>query len=261
MRRIWRILRVVWTLIRHTTVTSWRVRRLPEEAREAYRARRQMEGTRILCRHLGVQVTLHGQPPERTMLLVCNHLGVLDPLVLSSQMPLAFAGKADLGRWPLIGWVCRTYGMLLVYRERLSKTSRFVQEVREKLRVGVSMLIFPEGTTSHGATVMPFKTGGFEAVADLDGGAVLPLHLHIAAVEGDPARREEATWAGNTQTFIEHVWHLAGLTTIEVHVSIGAAIATGGRDRKVLAQRAHAAVLSLHDRAGVSPSMALESAV
>lgn len=243
--RLWRTLRVVWILVSHTLVTSLGVRRRAGGERARYRARRQQSGVARVCRALGVCVRLVGRPPEAPMLVVCNHLGVLDPLVLASQIPVSFAGKAELRRWPLVGWVVRTHGMVFVHRERVRQTETFVAQVRRKLAEGVSMLVFPEGTTSRGPDVRRFKTGAFEAVAGLGDEAVLPLYLHIAAVEGDPARRAEATWADDGRTFAEHAWHIAGLASVEMHVRVGVPIPTAGHDRKVLARQAHAAVAAL----------------
>ncbi|MDX1548445.1 MAG: lysophospholipid acyltransferase family protein [Rhodothermales bacterium] len=245
MRRYWRAVRVVWILISHTAVTSLGVRFRPQEGRAAYRARRQQRGVRRVCRALGVRVAREGTPPQAPMLAVCNHLGVLDPIVLASQVPIAFAGKAELRRWPLVGWVCRTHGMLFVHRTRVTQTETFVAQVRRKLEAGVTVLVFPEGTTSRGVSVRRFKTGAFEAVAGMDGGAVLPLALAVEAVEGDPSRREEATWADNGQTFVEHALSLAALRRLDFRVRVGAPIPTAGRDRKVLAREAHAAVCTL----------------
>ena len=243
--RLWRVLRVVWILVSHTVVTSLGLRRRPEAERACYRARRQQSGVARVCRALGVRVRLVGAPPEAPMLIVCNHLGVLDPFVLASQIPVSFAGKAELRQWPLVGWVVRTHGMVFVHRERVRQTETFVAQVRRKLAEGVSMLVFPEGTTSRGPEVRRFKTGAFEAVAGLEGGAVLPLYLHIAAVEGDPARRAAATWADDDGTFAEHAWHIAGLASAEMHVHVGAPIPTAGHDRKRLARQAEAAVSAL----------------
>ncbi len=250
MRAFWRLLRVFWTTFLHTLYLSVAVRRRPAAERNAYRAWRQHVGCRALCRILGVRVTVDGVLPEAggTPLLVCNHFGVLDPLVLSAWLPLAAVSKAEVRDWPFIGWVCRTMGVIFVERERRSQTGTFVETVQEHMRQGVPVLVFPEGTTTAARQVQPFKTGAFEAVAGMEGGAVLPLYLDAVSVEGRPAegaQRARVVWADPGVSFVRHVWGLLGLREVEMRVRIGPPIATDGCDRKALARHAHTRVAAL----------------
>ncbi len=241
IRRIWRAVRILVALVVHPAYTALAARRLPPAERSAFRARRQQIGMAVLCRTLGIRVTMTGTPPaHRPMLYVCNHLGLLDTLVLASQMPVSFAAKAEIRAWPLLGWVCSTMGVLFVERERPTQTSRFVRDVQQKLGEGVPVLVFPEGTTGPGDALLPFKTGAFESVAGQEQGAVLPLHLAARAIEGDPARRDEVVWG--TQGFLEHGWHVVGLRRVDMHVRVGEPVATAGHDRKQLARLTQQAV-------------------
>jgi 1-acyl-sn-glycerol-3-phosphate acyltransferase len=113
----------------------------------------------------------------------------------------------------------------------------------------VGVLVFPEGTTSKGDRVRPFKTGAFEAVASRPGASVLPLCLKVVAVDGRPADaalRERVTWADPTPSFLAHAWALLGLRSVRFQVRIGTPIPTAGSDRKELARRAHAQVQALY---------------
>lgn len=249
-RRIWRLLRLFSVTLIYTTYLSIAVRRRPAHERDAFRAQRQQKGTALLCRILGVDLVLEGKLPQhQPMLLVCNHIGILDPLVLASKMPVSFAGKAEIRAWPFLGWVCEQMGLVFVERGRPTQAGSFVQQVQAKLDHAVQVLVFPEGTTSLGDRVRPFKTGAFEAVAELADRSVLPLHLGVIAVEGDsdPSRYAEVAWADGTETFEQHCWHLLGLRSITMRLQIGTAIATAGRNRKTLARLAHAQVSAMHE--------------
>lgn len=250
MRRLWRLVRLLMVTLARTLALSITVRRHPPKERAIRRAERQQSGTQRLCRILNVEVSIEGALPAHTgSLIVCNHLGILDPLVLSSQMPLAFAGRADLQHWPLIGWVCRTFGVVFVDRNRRAATATFVQQVCDKLKHDVGVLVFPEGTTSKGDRVRAFKTGAFEAVAGLEDGTVLPLCLAVAAVDGRPAdaiQRERVTWSDPAPSFARHCWDLLGLQSVRFQVRVGTPIPTAGRNRKELARLAHAQVQALY---------------
>lgn len=259
MRQVVRLIRLAWTIVTQTQYLTRTVQRLPAGEQPAYRARRQQIGCQHLCRILGIHVTVEGELPEhRKLLAVCNHFGVLDPIVIASRIPVAFAGKAEVVDWPVIGWVAQTFGVIFVYRERLTKTSSFVREVQDRLRHDVPVVVFPEGTTFRGREVHPFKTGAFEAVAGEEDTAVLPMYLTVLDEHGRPADasdREPVTWAGGTQTFLENAWGLLRLKGIHMHIRIGEPIPAAGADRKELASRAHAAVTALSDLALFGPEL------
>ncbi len=250
MRRFYRLLLLLVALVGHTLYTSLRARRLPEELRPAYRARRQQIGCRRLCNILHVTVEREGEIPHaQGMLTVCNHIGVLDTLVLASQCRVAFVGKAEIGKWPLLGWVTQTMGIILVERTRAYGAARFVETLQERLQKGVNVLAFPEGTTSRGESVLPFKTGAFGSVAGRPGAFVLPLLLEPASVDGLPAvgeRRLEVIWADAGQTFVEAAWRVLGLREVTMRLRVGRPIPAAPYDRKELARLAWNAVCELH---------------
>ena len=258
MRQIWKVWRLFWTLLTRTLHAQWVVRRLPEEERPAYRAHRQMTGCRRLCDILGIELGLDGsRPPGRGRLVVCNHFGVLDPIILAAAMPVSFVAKAEMEQWPLIGWVCRVHGVLFVQRERRTTVKEFTGLVQDRLASGVDVLVFPEGTTSPDESIMTFKTGAFEAVADQLEQHVLPVYLNVISVNGEPATgpvRRQVVWSDPELPFTKHCWDLAGLQHIEMKVHVGTPIPVDQRDRKQLAQVAREAVEGLRDGATVPAS-------
>ena len=248
MRRYWRLIKMIAIATAHTAYASLRIRFRPEAERPALRAHHQQVGARLLCRAAGFRVSLCGTPPvDKPMLYVCNHLSGFDPILLGSQVPVAFAGKAELKTWPMFGWVCRTHGMLFVDRTRRTSTATFVKQVQEKLKAGVSVLVFPEGTTGWGDVVQPFKTGAFEAVAGREDGVVLPLFLDVTAVEGEPTEqgRGRREISHNNHGFVEHCLHLFGLKNVDMQVRVGEPVLAGNCNRKELARLTHQAVSAL----------------
>lgn len=225
-----------------------KLRRVDPVARPVMRATYQQAACKKLCRILGVEVRMRGVvPAQKTLLAVSNHLGLLDTLVLASQLPVNFAAKAEIARWPVIRWICRVVGVIFVKRERRMQTGVFVEQVQKRLREGVCVLVFPEGTTSNGRDLLPFKTGAFAAVADMAGAAVLPLYLKGISVDEYPAEGahlQHLVWNQGVP-MIKHAWDLLGLRKIEMEVRIGEPIATAGRDRKELALLSFDAMASL----------------
>ena len=110
---------------------------------------------------LGVHLKVTGPAPTRG-LLVCNHLSYLDVLVLSSIAPCVFVAKRDVADWPLFGWLARAAGTIFVDRNSRLAAFRGVDSMREAIESGAVVVLFAEGTSSDGATVLPFKSALLE---------------------------------------------------------------------------------------------------
>src|SRR5438046_893836 len=121
---------------------------------------------RFACRVLGIRVTTQGAMP-RSGLLVCNHLSYLDIIVLSSVRPCIFVGKRDVARWPLFGWLAHAAGTIFVDRQRPLATAFAVNRIHAAIATGLPVVLFPEGTSSDGSTVLPFKSSLLESAVQL----------------------------------------------------------------------------------------------
>jgi 1-acyl-sn-glycerol-3-phosphate acyltransferase len=122
--------------------------------------------SRFACRVLGVRVTTRGSMPA-SGLLVCNHLSYLDVVVLSSIRPCVFVAKRDVAAWPLFGWLARAAGTIFVDREHRLSSPAVVDLVRVTIASGSVVVLFPEGTSSDGSTVLPFKSALLEAAVQV----------------------------------------------------------------------------------------------
>jgi 1-acyl-sn-glycerol-3-phosphate acyltransferase len=118
--------------------------------------------SRFACRVLGIRVTTRRSMPS-CGLLVCNHLSYLDIIVLSSIQPCVFVAKRDVASWPLFGWLAHVAGTIFVDRERKLSSSNAVDVVGDAIADGSVVVIFPEGTSSDGSTVLPFKSALLES--------------------------------------------------------------------------------------------------
>lgn len=110
---------------------------------------------RWACRCLGLTVRQHGLPSDRTVLFVSNHISWSDIPILGSLAPIRFLSKTEVGQWPVIGWLARQAGTLFIQRGG-GQARRVRNQIAENLQAGESVLVYPEGTTSAGLTVLPF---------------------------------------------------------------------------------------------------------
>jgi 1-acyl-sn-glycerol-3-phosphate acyltransferase len=122
--------------------------------------------SRFACRVLGIRVTMRGSVPP-SGLLVCNHLSYLDIIVLSATRPCVFVSKRDVAAWALFGWLARAAGTIFVDRERRLSSPKAVDLVQDAIAAGLVVVLFPEGTSSDGSTVLPFKSTLLQSAVQL----------------------------------------------------------------------------------------------
>lgn len=214
---------------------------------------------RLVCRILGVQVRVHGRPPRRgPVLIASNHVSWLDIVVLSAVAPVSFVAKRDVNRWPFFGTLARLQRTVFVDRERRAGTGRSRDEMQERLKSGDILVLFPEGTSSAGTSVLPFRSAYFAAAA-LEGVLVQPVTLAYRGHYNLPMTRRQRpfyAWYG-AMDLAPHLWQALATGPIEVSVICHPPLALRGeRDRKQLAAHAeqevrHGLALALHDPAKI----------
>jgi 1-acyl-sn-glycerol-3-phosphate acyltransferase len=161
------------------------------------------QSCRRVLRVLNVEVDAHGPVPS-TGLLVCNHLSYLDVLVLGALMPAVFVAKRDVKHWPVFGWFATLAGTVFVDRERRSQTRQASAEMNAVLDHGQLIVLFPEGTSSDGKEVLPFKSSLLEAATKttwpLSAGAL------VYEIEDGDVGEEVCYW--KDMTFLPHLLNL-----------------------------------------------------
>lgn len=200
---------------------------------------------RLARRALGVRVDIKGAPsPRRPLLLLSNHVSWVDIVVLGSLMPVVFVAKSEVADWPVFGLFARLQRSVFVERERRARTGQAASEIAHRLAGGDAVVLFAEGTTSDGITVLPFRsallgaTGAGEAV-------VQPVAITYTALGGLPierSRRCGVAWLGETD-LPPHLWALARLHALDVTVAFAPVLPPG--DRKSVAAAAEGAVRRL----------------
>lgn len=193
-------------------------------------------------RHLKIfrySADVSGDIPRRGLLL-CNHLSYLDVLAISSVTPAVFVSKADVRKWPVFGWLAAIGGTVFVDRTRRTHVGEVNQEIEAALAAGALVVIFPEGTSSNGETVLPFRSSLLEPAASGDYELSVGW-LHYELEDGD-AKQEVCYWGDHM--FFRHVLHLLGKKSIRATLRFAKFQRTTD-DRKVLAGQLRAAVMNL----------------
>ena len=196
---------------------------------------------RAARRHLRIfnfTVAVTGAIP-RSGLFVSNHLSYMDILVICSVTPAAFVSKADVRGWPVFGRLATLGGTVFVERERRLVVGEVNTQIQSALDSGVLVVIFPEGTSTDGQSVLPFRSSLLEPVA---GGThaitVGRLAYSLPAGEGD-AGQEVCYWGDHV--FAKHLLNLTRKRAVRASIRF-APFGRASGDRKELARQLHEAV-------------------
>jgi 1-acyl-sn-glycerol-3-phosphate acyltransferase len=163
----------------------------------------------------GFRLILIGTPSAvAPTLYVANHCSYFDIVVLGSCLDAGFIAKQEVAGWPLIGWLAKLAGTLFVER-RAGQSAKQRALMRERmLERRESLILFPEGTSSDGRRVLPFKSSLFAVAADGEGDLpVQPISLAYTALDGMPLGRgwrPYFTWYGDME-LAPHIWIALGL--------------------------------------------------
>lgn len=122
--------------------------------------------TQFVCRSafviLGLRYSVRGRPMRQRGAIVSNHASWLDIFTLNASQRVYFVSKSEVARWPGIGWLARATGTVFIARD--PRQAREQQRMFEnRLRAGHRLVFFPEGTSTDGLRVLPFKPTLFQA--------------------------------------------------------------------------------------------------
>ncbi len=178
---------------------------------------------RIVCTILGIRVRVHGVRSAATpTLYVCNHVSYLDIEVLGSLIPGSFVAKAEVATWPFFSTLAKAQRTIFIER-RSGKTSRSRDEMMGRLNTGDNLMLFPEGTSSDGTRVLPFRSALF-GVAQLRRDdkpiTVQPVAISYTRLDGIPLGRYWRplfAWFGDLD-LVPHLWQMVCLGETEAVV-------------------------------------------
>ncbi|MDF1798113.1 MAG: lysophospholipid acyltransferase family protein [Planctomycetota bacterium] len=190
----------------------------------------------------GGRIEVVGTPPEAPFLLVSNHLSYVDVIVIASAAPARFLSRADVADWPGIGPIARSAGTLFIDRAAKRDLPRVIAQVQGAFEAGHGVIFFPEGTSSGGAEVLPFKPSLFQFAAATG----TPVHCASLSYERPPGRESAAKslcwWAD--MAFGSHAFGLLARPGFTARLEF-APEPVAAADRKDLAALAQAQVEAL----------------
>ena len=183
---------------------------------------------------LGLNIDASCNAPSAPFLLVSNHLSYVDVVVLASRLECLFVAKKDVESWRIIGALCRSVGTIFIDRSNRRDLARVNDGIAQALEDGRGVILFAEGTSTKGSSVLPFRSSLLEAAA-IRGFPVSYAAVSYRVLADDPPASLSVCWWGD-MTFGSHFAELLRLRRIQATVSFGSTEIRAG-DRKVLAER------------------------
>ncbi len=222
---------------------------------------------RRIVRCLGLVCVVEGELPGQLAergagfeAVVCNHLSYVDILLMSAVRPFVMVAKTEVKGWPLLGWLTAQAGTVYVDRGGKPETYPAVNAaMAEAYRSGLPVLFFPEGTTTDGSEVLPFRRGLFHSVLRDD------VQVRTAALayamddaDGQATVANDVCWWGDAE-FVPHLVTFMGLRGVRASVRFGGVVE--GADRFALAENGRAAVAEMYEGlGGLRPAHRAEAA-
>jgi 1-acyl-sn-glycerol-3-phosphate acyltransferase len=171
-------------------------------------------------------------------MIVANHVSWVDIFAINAVVPVRFVAKAQVRRWPLVGWLSARAGTIFIDRGRRQDTLRVNALISQALRAGELFAVFPEGTTSDGSTLLKFHSSLLEPALEA-GAAVQPVALRYEREDGSLCT--EAAYDG-TRSAWDALIGIVSQRSVIVHVCMLRPIMPGVHNRRALALHAWDAI-------------------
>lgn len=157
---------------------------------------------KIAARACGVKVEVVGDRLRRDVFFVSNHIGWIDIAVLGGITGTAFVAQDKIRDWPVIGWLARLNRTIFVSRTDKLSVATQIAELQAALARQQPVTLFPEGTTTDGRSLLPFKAPLFAVLVS----PPRSLRVQPVLIDFDEAGKDLA-WIGE-ETAPENAWRI-----------------------------------------------------
>ncbi len=181
----------------------------------------------FILKFFGVTVHIIGERKQNVPLIItANHLSWLDIMVIGASIPCYFVAKSDIATWPILGFLAKIQNTIFVNRKaKGSEVSNQVNDLTKALKNNKTIILFPEGTTSDGNKLLPFKSALLAAAQPTKHYIpyIQTLCLKYNKVSGMPVHRKQRpflSWYGDMD-LLPHVKGILTQSPISVELQFG----------------------------------------
>ena len=158
----------------------------------------------LVLRRLAISLLVEG-PMPKPGLIVSNHLSYLDILLHASAVPCLFVAKTEVRKWPAFGLLAQCGGTIFIERGSRTSAAEAAMHMEYALRSGITVVLFPEGTSTDGTTLLPFRTFLFEPAVEAESFVT----SSALSYEADGAEERDLCYYGDIH-FLPHLLETIG---------------------------------------------------
>ena len=193
---------------------------------------------KVAAKFLGLKIKSIGRPiTSGSTVFAANHISYFDIIALGSILPARFIAKSEVATWPIFGFLSKITRTIFIKRLP-ARASEQILLLQKHLEKSEQLILFPEGTSTDGSRVLPFKTSLFAAAKGVNA-KVQPVTINYTGLNGMPIERSKKpflAWYGNMD-LLPHLWKALSLGVLSVEIQFhNAVLANSFENRKLLAE-------------------------
>ena len=178
---------------------------------------------RLVLKLLSIKIIIKGDLGEDGSLIVSNHASWIDIFIISSVIKTSFVSKSEVSKWPLVSWLAKLQGTIFINRNNPKELTKIANEIHDRISKKQNVVLFPEGTSSDGNRVLPFKSSIFILceLTDRSKLNIQPISIAYTKYNGLTMGRIERTliaWYGDMD-LLTHLYKLIRSGSFEVEVT------------------------------------------
>ncbi|MBH32375.1 MAG: hypothetical protein CMD90_01865 [Gammaproteobacteria bacterium] len=178
----------------------------------------------------GVKVSVDGEKPNKTCLIISNHISWLDIVIIGGIFETTFLSKSEVSKWPIIGSITRFADVIFIKRGTKDASEKAIKSLNRCLKYGRNVTIFPEGTTSDGNEILKFKPRLFASVINDN----IPIQcVSISYPDKNNKTHKSVPFVRNDSLFL-NILKVLFSKNIKAKVTIGKIIYPDNMDRRSL---------------------------
>lgn len=162
---------------------------------------------------VGITLSVKGESHKESAIWVANHVSWLDIPIIGSE-GVAFLSKAEVRKWPVIGWLGEKGGTVFIQRGGKNASQKASEKISETIKAGDNILIFPEATTGNGYELKQFHARIFAPAIDHQL-SVQPIAIRYLDAQGD---FHPAVFWGD-ESFMNNLMSILGASGIHVELT------------------------------------------
>jgi len=248
LRYLWRVpcvlVFLVLGILLCALILSWNKHAIMQDGKEPLPHKLIRLWARGLLRIFGLRTLHFGKPLADPVLYVANHTSWLDIMLVYTQRAACFVAKAEIARWPLVGWMAASGGTIFHRRGSNHSLAAVMQVMVERLRGGRSVAVFPEGGTGYNGVLKVFHARIFQAALDADV-PVQPVALRFAR---DGHRVIDAGFRQN-ESFLANIMRSLGEAPMDAEVHFLTPVPASPDARRRMAEQSRERIAAaLEDR-------------